>query len=57
LEETLATLFAEVSQHYGATPGLSHRIQQLSEDLLAELGVAGAQALAQHLITVTRGKA
>lgn len=57
LEETLEILFAEISDNYGTRPGLSHRIQQLSEDILAELGIAGAQALAQHLITVTRGKA
>lgn len=57
LEETLATLFAEISDNYGPQRGLSDRIQQLSEDILAELGIAGAHALAQHLITVTRGKA
>lgn len=57
LEETLAVLFAEISANYGTRTGLSQRIQQLSEDILAELGTAGAQALAQHLITLTRGKA
>lgn len=57
LEEILGTLFAAISDQYGTRPGLSHRIQQLSDDILAELGVAGAQALAQHLINLTRGKA
>lgn len=56
LENVLATLYIQVADHYDAVSVLPAKIQQLSDYLLAELGVSGAQALAQQLMTLTRGK-
>ncbi|NHO64590.1 MarR family transcriptional regulator [Aestuariicella hydrocarbonica] len=56
LEETLATLYLEVAAQHGSMGALPGKIRQLSEELLAELGAAGAYALAQRLMTITRGK-
>jgi len=56
LAETMATLYFQVADHYDTQSLLPARIQQLSQNLLTELGVTGAHTLAQQLITVTRGK-
>ena len=56
LNETTATLCFELASHSISETVLPARIQQLSRQLLDELGVTGARALAQQLMTITRGK-
>lgn len=56
LETAVATLFFQALDHHNTPSVLPRKIRQLSEDLLAELGVAGARALAQQLMTITRGE-
>lgn len=55
LETTMAALYAQGIDHHGLPNALPANIEQLSRHLLEELGVAGARALAQHLLTITRG--
>jgi DNA-binding MarR family transcriptional regulator len=55
LDDTLASLYLQVAEHYDTANVLPAKIQQLSEYLLAELGVAGVRSLTQHLMTITRG--
>ena len=56
LEAAVATLYFQALYHHNTPSVLPKRIRQLSEDLLAELGVAGVRALAQQLMTITRGE-
>lgn len=56
LEQSLDSLYHLVASHYDAASVLPVRIQQLSKSLIDELGVTGARALAQQLMTLTRGK-
>lgn len=55
MDDTLAVMYLQVAEHYDAASVLPAKIQQISEHLLAELGVTGARSLAQHLMTITRG--
>lgn len=55
LERALASLYLQVAESYDAARFLPSKIKQLSESLLEELGAAGSRALAQQLITMTRG--
>lgn len=56
LDEALASLYFDIAEQFDTPNVLRAKIQQLSEYLLEELGVTGAHALAQQLITITRGK-
>ncbi len=56
LDSASNTLFAQVANSYSDTNVLRSKIEQLSEMILAELGTTGANALAQHLLQITRGK-
>lgn len=55
LEHSMDTLYRLVARHYDTASVLPVRIQQLSKTLIDELGVTGARALAQQLMTLTRG--
>jgi DNA-binding MarR family transcriptional regulator len=55
LEDTFAAIYLQVAEHYDTANVLPARIQQLSEYLLAELGVSGVRSLTRHLMTITRG--
>lgn len=50
-----AQLYGVIAQHYDPVSVLPKRIQQLSKQLIEELGVTGARALAQQLLVKTRG--
>lgn len=56
MDDTLATMYLHVAEHYDAASLLPTKIQQISEYLLAELGVAGVRSLTKHLMTITGGK-
>ncbi len=56
LEEGMAAWYSHVADQYDVARVLRGKIQQLSTQLLAELGTVGARALAQQLITLTREK-
>ncbi|MCK9564317.1 MAG: MarR family transcriptional regulator [Bacteroidales bacterium] len=56
LEQTLATLYFQVLDHYGAQDAQGIDIQALSQQLLQQLGVNNARELARHLMTLTRGE-
>lgn len=56
MDDTLATLYLQVAEHYDTASVLPAKIQQISEQLLAELGVAGVRVLTRHLMTITGGK-
>lgn len=56
LDEAMAILYAGIAGHYDSASVLRARIQQLSKQLLDELGMTGARALAQQLMGMTRGK-
>ena len=56
LEGTMAALYIQVVDDFDQASVLPEKIRQLSEYLVDELGAAGARALAQQLITITRGK-
>ena len=53
LEETLAALYFQVLDHYGSPASQGTDLQALSQQLLHQLGVSDARALAQHLMTLT----
>ncbi len=55
LESTLEALYLQMAERYDSAGVLPARIQQLSDFLLDELGVAGTRTLAQHLLSITRG--
>ncbi len=55
LDDTLSAMYLQVAEHHDRSNVLPARIQQLSEQLLAELGTAGVRSLARHLMTITRG--
>ncbi len=55
LDDTLAAIYLQVAEHYDTANVLPAKIQQLSDYLLAELGVAGVRSLTQHLMSITRG--
>lgn len=55
VETTLAELYIHGIEHQGLPDSLPASIEQLSQQLLQELGPTGARALAQHLMTITRG--
>jgi len=54
MDNTLAALYGQVAEHYDSANELPARIRQISENLIAELGVAGVRSLTQHLMTITR---
>lgn len=56
LEESVAIWYSHVADQYDVARVLRGKIQQLSKQLLADLGMVGARALAQQLITLTREK-
>lgn len=56
LDDAMANLYFFVAGQIDTPNVLRAKIQQLSEYLLEELGVTGAHALAQQLLTITRGK-
>ncbi len=55
LDTTLEALYLTMAERYDSAGILPARIQQLSDFLLNELGVAGSRTLAQHLLNITRG--
>lgn len=55
LQDALARLYQLVASHFDTASVLPARIQQLSKNLIEELGITGARALAQQLMTMTRG--
>lgn len=55
LRHATAQLYGVIAQHYDPVSVLPKRIQQLSKQLIEELGVTGARALAQQLLVKTRG--
>ncbi|MFV8816632.1 MarR family winged helix-turn-helix transcriptional regulator [Haliea sp. E17] len=55
LENTLEALYLKMAEKYDNAGVLPARIQQLSDFLINELGVAGTRTLAQHLLNITRG--
>lgn len=56
LNEAMSVLYAGIAGHYDGASVLRSRIQQLSKQLLDELGSTGARALAQQLMSMTRGR-
>ncbi|HEY1076456.1 MAG TPA: MarR family transcriptional regulator [Fontimonas sp.] len=56
LDEAMSRFYAEITGRYDSAGALRDRIQQLSSQLIDELGTTGARALAQQLIGITRGK-
>jgi DNA-binding MarR family transcriptional regulator len=56
LDEAMAIFHAEITERHDSVGALRNRIQQLSQQLVSELGMTGAHALAQQLMTLTRGK-
>lgn len=56
LESSVSALCFQVADYYDQASALPARIKRLSDSLLTELGTTGAHALAQRLITITRGK-
>jgi DNA-binding MarR family transcriptional regulator len=56
LQDSIATLYVRVAKIYDSAQELPNKIDLLADQLLAELGPAGARALAQYLRTLTRGK-
>ena len=56
LQATLETLFRQVVDQRGMQRTSISRIHQLSKSLLDELGPAGAQVLAQHLMDIARSE-
>lgn len=55
VDNTLAELYIHGIEHQGLQGSLPVNIEQLSQQLLQELGPAGTRALAQHLMIITRG--
>ncbi len=55
LDEALTAFYSGIAGHYDSASVLRNRIQQLSRQLVDELGATGARALAQQLMTMTRG--
>lgn len=55
MEGTMAALYFQVADNYNTLAVLPAKIQQLSQYLLEELGIADARTLAQQLLTITRG--
>ncbi len=56
LDEAMTSFYAEITERYDSAGALRSRIQQLSSQLVDELGTTGARALAQQLMGMTRGK-
>jgi DNA-binding MarR family transcriptional regulator len=56
LDEAMSVFFARLTAQYDSAGLLRARIAQLSHQLMDELGTTGARALAQHLMTLTRGQ-
>ncbi|WP_345423049.1 MarR family winged helix-turn-helix transcriptional regulator [Halioxenophilus aromaticivorans] len=56
LETGLEHMYLAVAKHYDSANVLREKIQQLSQMMIDELGMTGANALGQHLITITRGR-
>lgn len=56
LEDAMATWYRTIASSYDPAPVLRNTIQQIGGQLLTDLGPAGARALAQQLMTLTRGK-
>lgn len=55
LEQAMSVWHSAVAPSYDPAWILRSKVQTLADELLADLGPAGARALAQHLITLTRG--
>lgn len=56
LQTHLHSLYLQVASHYDSANVLGQKIQQLANELINDLGTTGANALAQHLLQLTRGK-
>ncbi|SEQ16413.1 DNA-binding transcriptional regulator, MarR family [Solimonas aquatica] len=56
LDESMHSFYLAITQRYDSNRALRTRIEQLSQQLVAELGVTGARALALDLMNATRGK-
>ncbi len=56
LETGLEQMYLAVAKHYDSANVLREKIQQLSQMVIDELGMTGANALGHHLITITRGR-
>lgn len=54
VDTTLAAIYAQIAQHYDRATVVPARIQQISDELLAELGTSGVRALIHHLMSITR---
>ena len=56
LGQAMETWFGQLAEIYDPARVLALRIRNLSAELLADLGPAGARALAQNLMTISKGK-
>jgi DNA-binding MarR family transcriptional regulator len=54
LGEAMAAFYRQLAEQFDSASVLRARIQQRSRELIEELGVTGARALAQQLMTMTR---
>jgi len=57
LAQAMSTLYVDGIDHYGSQDVQPAVIRQLAQDLVADIGIAGARMLAQQLTIITRGKA
>lgn len=55
LDAAMTTFYLAITERYDSASALRSRIRQLSQQLTQELGVTGARALAQQLMTLTKG--
>lgn len=55
LKDAMKALYLRGIEHFGTRGSDPREIEQLSQDLLEKLGPADARALAQRLMTITRG--
>ena len=56
LDAAVTQFYTAITEQYDSAGALRSRIEQLSKQLVDELGITGARALAQQLIAATRGK-
>jgi len=56
MDSVLSQLYASVAVHFDTANLLREKINHLAQLAIDELGVTGANALAQHLLSITRGR-
>jgi DNA-binding MarR family transcriptional regulator len=56
LDDAITSFHSKITEQYDSAGQLRARIQQLSRQMVDELGTTGARALAQQLTSITRGK-